>query len=378
MATLYAPAPSRGQGPGSTGGDVEVPTVRAELVEDRLLVSADGPVTTTAVEGSVVDALVSFADEWAVRCGGRRVAQAPTVWCSWYHYFGAVTPADIEENLAAMGRLDLPVDVVQIDDGWAAGIGDWGSYSEAFRDLPDLVNRIRDSGRRAGVWVAPLTVTSGSQLAREHPEWLVGEAGRNWGQTLHGLDITHPAAAARLHEELSSLRALGIDYVKLDFLYPGALPGRRHDDVSPVTAYRRGLELVRDALGEETYLLGCGAPILPSVGLLDGMRVSGDVYNPDDDDPGTAHLRGEPAIRARAWQHGRFWVNDPDCLIARPDWPLRKEWAAVLDQLGGLRSASDRIDELDDWGVEATRRLLSNVPAPTPFAAEVVGQSSRR
>jgi len=365
---LYAPAP--------TEGEVEVPTIRADQEGGRLVVSADGPVRTTAVEGNVADALVAFGEEWAARSGARRVAEAPTVWCSWYHYFGAVTPGDIEENVAAMDRLHLPVDVVQVDDGWQAGIGDWGAWSESFRALPDLVQRILDSGRRAGIWVAPLTVGSGSRLAREHPDWLVGDGGRNWGQSLHGLDITHPEAAARLRDDLRALRDLGIDYVKLDFLYTGALPGRRHEDVSPVTAYRRGLELVREALGEETYLLGCGAPILPSVGLLDGMRVSADVHKPDDDEPEATHLRGERAIRARAWQHGRFWVNDPDCLIARPTWPLRQRWAGIIERLGGLRSASDRIDALDDWGVETTRRLLSSAPPPLPLPRDLVGQAS--
>lgn len=135
---------------------------------------------------------------------------------------------------------------------------------------------------------------------------------------------------------------------------------------------------MRRALGEETYLLGCGAPILPSVGLLDAMRVSADVWNPDDDEPGRTELRGEKAVRARAWQHGRFWVNDPDCLIARPSWHLRERWAGAVERFGGLRSASDRIAELDDWGVETTRRLLSSVPPPTPLSPQVVGQSARK
>jgi alpha-galactosidase len=297
------------------------------------------------------------------------------VWCSWYHYFLDVAPADIEENLAAIARLDLPVDVVQVDDGWQSGIGDWDAYSDRFRTLPDLVDRIRQSGRRAGIWVAPLTVGSASRLAREHPDWLVGDGGRNWGQSLHGLDVTHPAAAAHLQASLRALRDLGIDYVKLDFLYTGALPGPRHEEVTPVAAYRRGLALVREAFGGDAYLLGCGAPLLPSVGLVDAMRVSADVMNPEDDVSGLARLRGERAIRSRAWQHGRFWVNDPDCLVARRGFALRHRWADIIDAFGGLRSASDRIGELDAWGVRTTRRLLSSAPPPSALDPRLVGQT---
>lgn len=361
--------------PVDTGDDFGVPTIRVAEAGGRLVVSADGPVDVTDVDGSIADALVAFGEEWAARRSVRPIAAPPSVWCSWYHYFLDVTPADIEENLAALDRLDLPVDVVQVDDAWQAGIGDWDAYSERFRALPDLVARIKDRGRRVGIWLAPLTVGSGSRLAEEHPDWLVGEGGRNWGQSLHGLDVTHPAAAAHLQASLHALGDLGVDYVKLDFLYTGALPGRRHEDVSPIAAYRQGLAMVREAFGEDTYLLGCGAPLLPSVGLVDAMRVSGDVINPADEAVRPHRLRGERAIKERAWQHGRFWVNDPDCLVARPGFELRRQWADLIERFGGLRSASDRIVDLDDWGVRTTRRLLSGAPAPSPLDRHVVGQT---
>jgi alpha-galactosidase len=351
----------------------QIATIRVRNAAGRLVVSADGPVQAADVEGGVDNALVAFGDAWARACGVGSITAPPTVWCPWYHYFLEVTPLDIEENLVAMDHLEMPVDVVQVDDGWQSGVGDWDAYSERFRTFPDLVARIRDSGRRAGIWLAPFTVGSGSRLAREHPEWLVGEGGRNWAQSLRGLDVTHPEAADHLRTSLRALRNMGIDYVKLDFLYTGALPGRRHDDVTPVWAYRRGLALVREALGDDAYLLACGAPILPSVGLVDAMRVSADVLNPADNEPGFARLRGEEAIVARAWQQGRFWVNDPDCLVARPAFALRDRWADIIRVFGGLRSASDRLHDLDDWGVRTTRRLLSTAPPPLPFERPVIG-----
>jgi len=348
----------------------EVPTIRAQLRGERLVVAVNGSVRTVLVQGGVSDALASFGSAFAQRAGAGPVRAAPTAWCSWYRYFDEVTAADIAENLDVITGLDLPVDVVQIDDGWEAGIGDWTAYSESFGDLPGLVRRIRDRGSRAGIWIAPLTVGSKSRLAVEHPDWLIGNGGRNWHQSLHGLDVTHPSAAAYLRESLAGLRTLGVDYVKLDFLYTGALVGDRHDPaVGPVEAYRMGLALVREELGSDAYLVGCGAPILPSVGLVDAMRVSGDVFHAGAASR-SGSLRGEPAIRARAWQQGRFWVNDTDCLVARPSFALRREWAALIDRLGGLRSASDRISELDDWGIDTTRQLLSRVPPPVPFPSE--------
>jgi alpha-galactosidase len=120
-------------------------------------------------------------------------------------------------------------------------------------------------------------------------------AGRDWGHDLCVLDPTHPGAAAYLTEVYATLRTEGYDYFKADFLYAGALDGVRHKEVDAVEAYRAGITLIREAIGPDAYLLGCGAPILPSSGLFDAMRVSPDTAphrRPEADDysqPGAGH-----------------------------------------------------------------------------------------
>jgi alpha-galactosidase len=351
---------------------VEVPEIRAEVRGDRVVVSADGPVAESAHPGGLPAALGDWAAAYAAgRVGPLR--PAPTVWCSWYHYFTEVTEADMVENLDAMDRLELPVDVVQLDDGYQAEVGDWLSLSDRFASLSELVGRIRDRGRRAGIWVAPFLAAERSGLAAEHPDWLVGgaDAGRNWGQRLYAVDTTRPAAAAWLTEVFGTFAAMGFDYFKIDFLYAAAMAGRRHDpDRTPVQAYRRGVELVRAAIGD-AYLLGCGAPILPSVGLVDAMRVSPDTaphYEPEEGDLSRPAQRSAEVTGAgRAYQQGRFWVNDPDCLIARPEVERREQWAAHVRRYGGLRGSSDRLAALDTWGLDTTREILTTVPPPMPF-----------
>ena len=66
-------------------------------------------------------------------------------------------------------------------------------------------------------------------------------------RSLH-LDTTHPDAAAYLTEVYRTFRSWGIDFHKIDFIYAGALYGRRYADVDPVTAYREALQLIRDAM----------------------------------------------------------------------------------------------------------------------------------
>jgi alpha-galactosidase len=364
-----------------TGGGVHVvaasspagaiPSVRADVAGERVVVTSDDADAgllrhTVAAEGLDLDrALARWADGFVA--GARRgpLRPPPTAWCSWYHYATAVTQGDVEENLAAIEDLELDVDVVQIDDGWQAEIGDWLTLSDRFDSLPGIVDRIRASGRRAGIWVAPFFLGGRSATLREHREWIIGGAdpGEGWEQRLFALDTTHAGAETYLREVFGRLAACGIDYFKVDFLYAAAMEGRRADpSVSAVAAYRRGMRVIREAIGPDAYLLGCGAPQLPSVGLVDGMRVGPDIAHhvlPLDGDLSQPSQRAAAGnSRARAWMQGRFWVNDADCLVAAAHVERREDWADVVERYSGLRSSSDRLSALDDWGLATTRRLL--------------------
>jgi alpha-galactosidase len=358
---------------GAPSPEGPIPSVQAVADGDEVVVSADGPVDSLVVPGaSLEEALARWGDGFSERAGVGAVRAAPTAWCSWYHYFTNVTQDDVLENLEAIDDLDLDVEVVQIDDGYQSEMGDWLTLSDRFSSLADIVGRIRSHGRGAGIWVAPFFVGERSRTFAEHPEWLIGGAdpGTGWDQQLRALDVTHPGAEAYLREVFGTLRGLGIDYFKIDFLFAGAMDGRRAQPTDGVEAYRHGLRVIRESIGEDAYLLGCGAPMLPSVGLLDAMRVGPDIshrYEPEDGDLSQPSQRAATRnTRWRAWQHGRFWVADPDCLIAGTHVERREEWAGIVERHGGLRSSSDRLRGLDDWGLETTRRLIRPISAE-PF-----------
>lgn len=341
-----------------------VPSIHAQVRGERLLVHADGPVDTWSVPASDQApgpaALADVGDALGRRAGARLTSEVPRVWCTWYRYFEQVTAADVLENLRGFDDLGLDVDVVQIDDGWSLGTGAWTAPNPRFGSLPDAVAAILDSGRRAGIWLAPFCVGSRSEVALDHPDWLTGPAGHNWGDDLVGLDLTHPGVQDHLASMLTRLRELCVDYLKLDFLYAGAVPGARHQaEATGVSAYRTGLELIRDVMGPDAYLLGCGAPLLPSVGRLDAMRVSPDTFHEGGED-GSQGLRGRMSLEARAWQDSRWWTNDPDCLVARESFALRDAWAEVVLAAPGVRGFSDRLSELDPHGLDLVRQLLGN------------------
>jgi alpha-galactosidase len=179
------------------------------------------------------------------------------------------------------------------------------------------------------------------------------------------LDVTNPSAAEHLTNVFRTLAALGFTYHKVDFLYAGAIPG--------LDAYREGMRLIREAVGPAAIILACGAPILPSIGLCDAMRIGPDVLQ-ETSDP---QLDVETLMRItglRSWMNGRLWVNDPDHLVARPDIKDREAWAAHLQGYGGQAFSSDRLATLDERGLELTRRFLRRPSAARGADDEVHGE----
>ena len=208
-------------------------------------------------------------------------AQAPTIWCSWYSLYTAISEDVIGAILPGLGT--LPVNVIQIDDGWQVGIGDWTPNVKFPSGMAALASRIRETGRSAGLWLAPLIVSASSTIAQGRTDWLLRDrsgrpvsAGINWGEQLYAIDTTHPDAAEWLGSLIRTVREWGFDYLKLDFLYAGALPGTRHGDLPREAAYRNALRTIREAAGD-AYLVTCGAPIIPSLGLCDAIRIGPDV-----------------------------------------------------------------------------------------------------
>jgi alpha-galactosidase len=357
---------------GAVDAASRVPVIQAVLRGDRLVVSSDAPVAQRSDDGpgGILGALGRWADRLGPGAG--RLRPVPAVWCSWYQYYELVTAPDVAANLDSMASFDLPVEVVQIDDGYETCPGDWLSVRPGFGDLPALVRRIRDTGRRAGIWIAPWLVGRSSKVFSDHPDWVVTDpvsdepvyAGSVVRDACSALDLTHPAAAGYLVDVLRTMRGWGIDYFKIDFCYAGAHQG--------VGVYREGLRLIRSAIGPEAMLVACGAPTLASVGLVDAMRIGPDiaaVYESADGLLTTPSQRNATRnVMGRIWQHGRFWVNDPDCMMLRPSVERREDWAAVVARFGGVRASGDGLDQLDSWGLATTRALLrpSPVEACTP------------
>lgn len=345
--------------------------------------------------GSDPNALLEGHADAHGRLASARVAR-PFVsgWCTWYHFFERVTESDVLRNLDALAadRDGLPVEVVQIDDGWQRAVGDWLETSPAFpRGLGPLARDIAAAGFVPGLWTAPFCAVPESDVARAHPEWLLrrgagpllGLLNPAWSPSgaVHVLDPSREDVLRHLRELFAALASEGFAYLKLDFLYAAAMAAESADaGVGRAERLRRGLEAIRAGAGEEAFLLGCGAPLGAAVGVVDGMRIGPDVaphWLPDPPlVPGIeATLPStRSAVRnvlARAFLHRRLWLNDPDCLMARSrDTRLtpeeRRTLAATIAASGGLALFSDDVASLgapERWLVRETVALARRVDA---------------
>jgi alpha-galactosidase len=302
----------------------------------------------------------------------------PRVWCSWYSMYGWVNERNFLKVLDDFG--DMPFDVFQIDDGWQRAHGDWEANSKFPSGMQSLAENISTTRRKAGIWLAPFMVAENSQLAKDHPDWLLRDkdgnlvrAGIAWSGNPLALDVTHPAVLEWLDQLIRKVRGWAYEYLKLDFLYLGAVPGKHYKELPREVAYRNAMHVIRKAAGE-AYILACGAPIVPSLGLCDGIRVGPDVApfwintplavwlnNPND-------LATQNAIRTSLH---RLWLSpivnvDPDVMFFRSkNNGLQPHENQLLQDLGVL-SEFKATSDLPQWMNASDKKKLRDFLEANP------------
>jgi alpha-galactosidase len=367
--------------------DREAQTLTAASYADRIEVAPGGRLAseTLLIEPSA-DALESmrrYGDSLGRASDAIPWAEPVAGWCSWYYYFHGISEAEVLANLDEISsrRREMPFQYVQIDDGYQAEIGDWLIPNEKFpHGMGWLANQIHQKGFKAGLWLAPFLIGEKSRLWKDHPDWAVQHkpgtpmvAMLNWEQRCYALDLTRPEVTEWLGTVFRTIfDEWGYDYVKIDFIYAGAVDGIRFDpNVTRAQAYRSGIEVVRKVAGER-FILGCGQPIGPSIGVVNGARIGPDVapfWHPKvrsderDDMSSVSTLNALRNVLSRWWMHGSLWLNDPDCLMVRDSetaltFDEVRTLATVIGLGGGLVLDSDNLLRLSEERRDIISMLL--------------------
>ena len=235
---------------------------------------------------------------------------------------------------------------------------------------------MRGRGLVPGLWLAPFVVEPHSRLAQAHPDWLLRgrpdrpvNSGYFYSFFGYALDATHPAVPEHLERLGRTLRGWGFGFIKADFCYAGALPARRHDpSLTRAQALRRGLEALRRGLGEETFLLGCGCPYGPALGIVDAMRIGPDTapgWRPELWSlPWTRPLlraeRSLPSLRNALRHVLAHSCPAPPLVVERSGLPAGPRYRYAPERGGGAERLEPGGAERRPRGVQ--RRALAPVP----------------
>ena len=429
---LYNPANTVGRGRGDFWGDNwGILTDQESAVLTGLVSMADqfGEVhgccrpgeaalaLSAAADGVPLDSGASFESEWGylewmpllqfdpmqhyVQAVARQMkprrlpAPPPAMWTHWYYYFEHITQEQFLENLESADRLrkQVPYEIFQLDGGYYQHWGDYLEWNERFPIGPQaLSERIRSKGFTPGIWLAPFVVDPRSNVAKAHPDWLVKDKKGNpiksgYFYDFYGnaLDLTQPAVLDHVRTLLDRLaHEFGFGFIKTDFCYAGALPGVRQDPrQTRAQALRHGLEAVRQGIGEETLLLGCGTPMGPAIGIVDTMRIGPDtcpswapfLWNTPWSAPLIREDRSIAALRNNirhtinlSTLHRHWWWNDPDCLMVRSDnTTLTREEVrsnvSLMGSNGNLVIHADNLAKLSEEQLHWAGLLTPNVEA---------------
>jgi len=285
-------------------------------------------------------------------------------WISWFAFYDRVTEADIVETAETMVEKLLPFgyNLLQIDDGYQRGEGLpelWLQANDKFpRGLSFLASYLKGKGLVPGLWTN--VAFKQVDFIRAHPDWFVqddsGQPGRgNWVE--YSLDGSVEKALDEIVRPVyRTLRNQGWEYFKVDALRHLRYEGYNahsgyfsRKKIDREKAFRRYVEVIREEIGPESYLLGCWGIRPELVGLLDGCRI------------GTDGFSYAGLAQFNSWNNV-VWRNDPDHIQLDEE---RYRSLLVTSLTGSILLLTDKPAVYHSPAVEPARRaapVLWTVP----------------
>lgn len=342
------------------------------------------------------DLLDDFASVTTKDVKVRKLKSDYTGWNSWDYYFKMFEEEDLRENIIAIRKFndknDEKIKMIMIDDGWFTDYGDWRANGRFPYGLKRAADLIKEGGFDAGIWLAPFHLSYFSKAFQRMPGLLTSfrnneKALEEWAfGPLGFLDPTSPDGESFLRRLFEKLKHLGFSCFKVDFIHNLATFGKDKqffdDKLGRIEIIRRGLSIIREAIGDDSYLLTCGCPPEAAIGIADINRIGGDISTYDS----TVKLNAR-FLAVRYWMNNSLWTSDPDFLIVRSDatandkhhnplhfnpekgtrsgapWTTENSsrlWAALAVMSGGFIALADHLGKLNNKGEKIIKTALNN------------------
>jgi alpha-galactosidase len=273
-----------------------------------------------------------------------RISSPPPMgWWSWTaYYFGLNEGAALSNaHWLAQHLKSLGYQFFHIDEGYQYARGEYTTPDSTHfpNGMATLERKVRGEGLIPGIWTAPFQVADRSWVYENHRDWLVHNAkgepiriGQVDGKDrLFVIDTTNPDAQEYLRKTYSTLvNDWSIGYIKLDFMEDTAVEGFFYQpNTTALEAQRIGLQVIRQAVGEQVLLDKDGSPMLNAVGIVDTGRISLDTGHSFE-----ATKDAATGIAARYYMNRNFFVSDPDAFSVSTQIVTDQPWHGGKVSLG--------------------------------------------
>ncbi|HXP17285.1 MAG TPA: alpha-galactosidase [Terriglobales bacterium] len=210
-------------------------------------------------------------------------------WCGWGYEFN-VTPA---EMLGTVPKLkELGIKWATLDDRWFDSYGDWNPRPDTFPgdSIKKMVDDFHKQGILVQLWWLPLAVEDGqskyeshkyvlSNVAKQHPEWLILEQNGKHARMVRDLATLCPAVpeVQAYYKKLTEkfIGEWGFDGSKLDNIYSTPMcynPAHHHkspqDSVNAMADVYKTIFQTSRALKPESVTQSCPCGTPPSLAWL--------------------------------------------------------------------------------------------------------------
>lgn len=312
--------------------------------------------------------------EWYAAAIGREnhvrpTEYLPTGFCSWSCYYGDVNEQKILNAAEQMHRFAPDkANLIQIDDGWqnhGSFCGSWNHHPKRFpHGMAHVADKVHSYGMKFGLWLAPMLLDKKSgdfeelhHMARLDYEHMT---------EIYAFDMDNPEFYDHLHKIFRRMvEENHCDYFKLDFIYgaigKSGLPKKNlfvYESDYGMALFRKAMQTIRDAVGEDVMLLSCGSPMIATAGIFNFERISCDIIwgkRYDMPDYWTVMQSVVATTFHRYYYNKTGMINDPDGLVVRDyengdgfncTYSEAKLWATAVALSGGSVLLNEEIENL--------------------------------
>ena len=327
--------------------------------------------------------LEEFADIMGM-LNNARIKSTVNGWCSWFYTYEFVSEEEVIRNaeFAAQNLKKYGLEYIQIDEGYQRYHGDWEGNVRFPHGMKWLSEKIKYLGLKPGIWLSPYVISEPTEVFANHPDWLLKHAdgrlmrvgpwpdessdwAKNESPQRYGLDISHPDAQKWVYDLFDkAANNWGYEMFKIDFVAWSLLSAHHYFDKAYTTAlaYRKGYEIIRNAIGNEKHINDCG-PGPVSIGLIDSMRIESDQNYGFSSAAWKQYFlessSSGPAAAKRYYFNKRTWMNDADHVCINLLSIAQSQAAASLIALsGGNIISGDRLTDLDNSRLEILKKIF--------------------